>query len=147
MDAIVEICKLRHLPVTRISGDVPKAERQKVVDDFQSLQGAGVLVLSIRAAAVGLNLQSASVVVFTSLEWNPAIEDQATARAWRRGQDKRVVKIRLAYANSIDETILERSRARAAQASELAPSMATPSGHVLAELLKEAVKSWAEVRI
>jgi SNF2 family DNA or RNA helicase len=147
MDAIVEICNLRHLPVTRISGDVPKAERQKIVDAFQSLQGAGVLVLSIRAAAVGLNLQSASVVVFTSLEWNPAIEDQATARAWRRGQEKRVVKIRLAYANSIDETILERSRARAAQASELAPSMATPSGRVLAELLKEAVKSWAEVRI
>lgn len=70
----------------------PKAEvnRQKLIDDFQHRPGFGVIILSPLAAGFGVNIQAANHVVHFTRTWNPAKEDQATARAYRIGQRRAV---------------------------------------------------------
>ena len=96
------------VPVWSVDGRTPIAQRQTIIDRFASIDGPAVLVLNPAAAGVGLNIQAASHVVHFTLEWNPAREAQATARAWRRGQQIPVTVHRLYYAASIDEVILDR---------------------------------------
>lgn len=98
------------VPVWPIDGRTPVAERQKIVDQFSEVAGSAVLVLNPAAAGTGLNIQAASHVVHYTLEWNPAREAQATARAWRRGQQRPVTVHRLFYVGSIDEVIVDRLR-------------------------------------
>ena len=64
-----------------------------------------MLVLNPRAAGVGLNITAANHVIHYNLEWNPALEDQATARAFRRGQDKTVFVYRLYYIDTVEEVV------------------------------------------
>lgn len=91
-----------------INGQVATSDRQKIVDEFSSLKGSGVLVLNPRAAGTGLNITAANHVIHYNLEWNPAVEDQASARAYRRGQTKTVFIHRLFYSNTVEEIINER---------------------------------------
>jgi SNF2 family DNA or RNA helicase len=96
------------VPASCIDGRTPVDERQRIVDAFSGTPGAAFLILNPAAAGVGLNIQAASHVVHYTLEWNPAREAQATARAWRRGQTRPVTVHRLYYVGTIDEAILER---------------------------------------
>jgi len=91
-----------------INGDTPISERQGVVDTFARVPGPGLLALNPRAAGAGLNITAANHVVHYNLEWNPAIEDQASARAYRRGQDRPVTIHRLYFANTVEEAINDR---------------------------------------
>ncbi|MBO7500900.1 MAG: DEAD/DEAH box helicase [Fibrobacterales bacterium] len=93
------------IPVAVINGATPASKRQDVVDAFNALPGCALLVLNPRAAATGLNITSANHVIHYNLEWNPAIEDQASARAYRRGQKKTVFIYRLYYANTVEEFV------------------------------------------
>ncbi len=68
-----------------INGEVT-GNRQAVVDNFNASVGAGALILSPRAAGVGLTITSANHVIHYTREWNPAVENQATDRAYRIGQ-------------------------------------------------------------
>lgn len=95
-------------PVWTVDGRTPVDERQKIIDRYSAGGGPAVLVLNPAAAGTGLNIQAASHVVHYTLEWNPARESQATARAWRRGQAMPVIVHRLFYGSTIDEVILER---------------------------------------
>ena len=94
--------------VDYIDGRVPVADRQKKVDLFTSHNGSALLVLNPKAAGVGLNITAANYVVHFNLEWNPAVEDQASARAHRRGQTKTVMIYRLFYANTVEEIVNDR---------------------------------------
>jgi SNF2 family DNA or RNA helicase len=96
------------VPVDGIDGRVPVDMRQVIIDRFQSQKGPAALLLGPRSAGVGLNITNASHVIHHTLEWNPAIEDQATARAWRRGQELPVTLHRLIYANTVDEVMNDR---------------------------------------
>lgn len=74
-----------------INGDTsanPKTDinRQKPIDDFQGRPGFGVIILSPLAVGFGINIQAANHVIHFTRTWNPAKEDQATARAYRIGQ-------------------------------------------------------------
>lgn len=83
----------RQLAVTRpmiIRGDVPALQRQRIVDDFTKTSGFGALILSPKAAGVGLNIVAANHVIHLDRWWNPAVEDQCTDRAYRIGQTKPV---------------------------------------------------------
>ncbi len=91
-----------------IYGETPIKERQSVVDQFNEYPRPAVLVLNPRAAGVGLNITGANHVIHYNLEWNPAIEDQASARAYRRGQTKTVFVYRLFYENTVEQVINER---------------------------------------
>ncbi len=89
-----------------ISGEDSAAKRKRCVDEFQS-GGVPYMVLSLRAAGVGLNLTEASTVVHFDRWWNPAVEDQATDRAFRIGQKKNVTVYRFVSSDTIEERIDE----------------------------------------
>lgn len=91
-----------------IDGRTPTVDRQKIIDEFSSVKGAAVLVLNPIAAGAGLNITAANHVIHYNPEWNPAKEDQASARAYRRGQDRPVTIHRLLYANTVEEIIDDR---------------------------------------
>ena len=91
-----------------IDGRLPIPERQPLIDQFTAYQGPAVLVLNPRAGGTGLNIAAANHVIQYNPEWNPAIEDQAAARAYRRGQRRPVTIRRLIVANTVEEVIDER---------------------------------------
>jgi SNF2 family DNA or RNA helicase len=96
------------VPAWVLDGRIPPDDRQPMIDRFNEAQGAAVLVANPVAAGLGLNITGANHVIHFTLEWNPAKEDQATARAWRKGQKLPVTIHRLYYVDAIDELILER---------------------------------------
>jgi SNF2 family DNA or RNA helicase len=90
-----------------ISGSVPAAERQLILDAFSAEDGHAVLVAQIEAGGVGLNMQAASVAILTEPQWKPSVEDQAVARLHRMGQTRRVHVHRLLARDSVDQRMLE----------------------------------------
>ncbi|MCF7815297.1 MAG: DEAD/DEAH box helicase [Candidatus Cloacimonetes bacterium] len=110
---VTDIPERINIPCLYIDGRTSIIDRQTIVDSFSQIEGSGVLVLNPRAAGTGLNITAANHVIHYNLEWNPAIEDQATARAYRRGQELPVTVHRLFYPNTVEEIInqrLERKR-------------------------------------
>jgi SNF2 family DNA or RNA helicase len=103
-----EIDRTFGVPTWKINGSVPVPDRQRTVDEFSETSDGAVLVLNPRAAGVGLNITAANHVIHYNLEWNPAVEDQASARAHRRGQTRPVTVHRLFYADTVEETINDR---------------------------------------
>ena len=93
------------IPCNQINGRTPVDERQKIVDDFSEISGSALLILNPRAAGAGINITAANHVIHYNLEWNPAIEDQATARTYRLGQSLPVVVHRMFYTHTIEEVI------------------------------------------
>ena len=77
-------------PVFKIDGSVPAHKRQLEIDRFSNADGAALMFLNPVTAGMGLNITSANHVVHYSRQWNPALEEQATARAFRNGQTKNV---------------------------------------------------------
>ena len=91
-----------------IDGSIPAKDRQSIVDKFTDHTGPGMLVLNPKAAGTGLNITCANHAIHYNLEWNPAVEDQASARIYRRGQNKTVFIYRLYYIDTIEEIINDR---------------------------------------
>ena len=96
------------IPVDGINGNTPVEDRQPIIDRFNGFEGSYLLVLNPRAAGTGLNITAANHVIHYNLEWNPALEDQASARAYRRGQEKTVFVYRLFYAGTVEEIVNQR---------------------------------------
>lgn len=92
----------------QIDGRVSVGDRQRIVDAFSEIRGSMLLVLNPRAAGTGLNITSANHVIHYNLEWNPAVEDQATARVYRIGQEYPVTVHRLYHPGTVEEVINER---------------------------------------
>ncbi len=82
-------------------------ERQTMVENFQTNPADKVFILSLKAAGTGLNLTAASHVIHYDLWWNPAVEAQATDRAYRIGQKKNVMVHRFITKNTFEEKINE----------------------------------------
>ena len=80
------------------------------IDIFSAIEGFSVLILNPKVAGMGLNITSANHVIHYSRQWNPALEEQATARAFRNGQTKDVNAYYLFYVDTIEEVIDERLR-------------------------------------
>jgi SNF2 family DNA or RNA helicase len=97
-----------NIPVLKINGATPVESRQAIVDTFNNMENSALLVLNPRAAGTGLNITSANHVIHYNLEWNPALEDQASARAYRRGQRKTVFIYRLFYIDTVEQIVNER---------------------------------------
>lgn len=100
--------RFQHAFVDFIDGRVPVTERQKIVDQFTSHSGYGALVLNPKAAGTGLNITAANHVIHYNPEWNPALEDQASARAYRRKQTRPVTVHHLFFANTVEEVMVDR---------------------------------------
>ncbi len=95
------------VPTTCYHGGLARGARDKIIEEFQSGEGPGALVLSLKAGGTGLNLTAASHVVLYDRWWNPAVEDQARDRAWRIGQTRTVVSHRLVCPGTVDERVEE----------------------------------------
>ena len=95
-----------------INGSTPANDRQKICDEFEAFDGDACLVLNPRAAGAGLNITAATVVIHFSPFWNPAHELQASARAYRRGQDHPVTIYMLFYEQTLEEVMIERAELR-----------------------------------
>jgi SNF2 family DNA or RNA helicase len=93
-----------------IDGRTPNDERQPLIDIFSSSKGFDVLLLHPRTAGMGFNITAATNVIHYCRQWNPALEEQATARAWRNGQKSIVNVYYMYYADTIEEKIDERIR-------------------------------------
>ena len=88
-----------------LHGGTPIKKRQQMVDAFQRDDGPPFFVLSIKAGGTGLNLTAASHVVHFDRWWNPAIENQATDRAFRIGQKRNVLVHKFVTTGTLEEKI------------------------------------------
>lgn len=91
-----------------IDGRLPIDDRQPLIDRFSAIHGGAVLVLNPKAGGAGLNITAANHVIHYNPEWNPALEDQASARAHRRGQQLPVTVHRLLVADTVEDVVNER---------------------------------------
>jgi SNF2 family DNA or RNA helicase len=82
-------------------------QREEMVQRFQNNRADKIFILSLKAAGTGLNLTAASHVIHYDLWWNPAVENQATDRAYRIGQKKNVMVHRMICKNTFEERIDE----------------------------------------
>jgi SNF2 family DNA or RNA helicase len=96
------------IPVLQVDGRTPVFDRQLLVDQLHTIKTSAAMILNPRAAGVGLNITTANHVVHYNLEWNPAVEDQATARAYRRGAKRPVNVHKLFHASTVEEIINHR---------------------------------------
>ncbi len=96
----------RRISYEYLDGSTPQAERQKRVDAFQN-GSASLFLISLKAGGFGLNLTAADYVIHLDPWWNPAVESQATDRAHRIGQQRRVTVYRLVTKQTIEEKIVE----------------------------------------
>ncbi|MEV5135816.1 DEAD/DEAH box helicase, partial [Streptomyces sp. NPDC053705] len=96
----------RSIPSQLLHGGTPVPERERMVDGFQSGE-VPVFLLSLKAAGTGLNLTRAAHVIHYDRWWNPAVEEQATDRAYRIGQTQPVQVHRLIAEGTVEDRISE----------------------------------------
>jgi SNF2 family DNA or RNA helicase len=120
------------LPYTRLDGSTQN--RGAVVAEFQREDGPPVMLLSLKAGGVGLNLTAADHVFLLDPWWNPAAEDQAADRAHRIGQEKPVFITRLIAAGTVEERVLALQESKRAVAAA-----ALGTGGALAALSRDEV--------
>ena len=88
-----------------LHGSLTRAKRQEAIQAFQNNDRINIFVLSLKAGGVGLNLTSATNVIHYDRWWNPAVENQATDRAYRIGQTKDVTVHKLMTVGTLEERI------------------------------------------
>jgi non-specific serine/threonine protein kinase len=88
-----------------LHGETPVKQRQEIVRRFQEDEAVGFFVLSLKAGGAGLNLTAASHVVHFDRWWNPAVENQATDRAFRIGQTKNVLVHKFVCRGTVEDQI------------------------------------------
>ncbi len=121
-----------------LHGGVPQKERDQMVTDFQESRpdGPKIFVLSLKAGGTGLNLTAANRVFHFDRWWNPAVEDQATDRAFRIGQQRNVFVHKFVCTGTLEERIqqmLERKR-------EVADSLLAAGENWITELSNDELK-------
>ena len=99
--------KIFHRKGLIIHGGVPAKKRSKLVDEFNGENYVPFMVLSVKAGGTGLNLTAANHVIHFDRWWNPAVEDQATDRAFRIGQKNNVLVHKLVSKGTVEEKIDE----------------------------------------
>jgi hypothetical protein len=117
LDLIEPELKKSNIRFSRIDGST--TDRQPIIDDFQSAGGPPVLLMTLRAGGVGLNLTAADHVFLVDPWWNPAAEDQAADRAHRIGQTRPVFIHRLVTRGTVEEKILALQESKRATAEKV----------------------------
>ncbi len=131
-----------------LHGAVPATERERLIGSFQEdKEGPPVFVLSLKAGGFGLNLTEARHVFHYDRWWNPAVEDQATDRAFRIGQKRSVAVYKFICAGTVEERVDELAERKKELAEAVIQSgegfiteLSTDSLRELFELRKEAVE-------
>ncbi|XP_040971618.1 helicase-like transcription factor CHR28 isoform X2 [Gossypium hirsutum] len=104
---LFEAClKSSSIQYRRLDGTMSVAARDKAVKDFNTLPEVSVMIMSLKAASLGLNMVAACHVLLLDLWWNPTTEDQAIDRAHRIGQTRPVTVLRLTVKDTVEDRIL-----------------------------------------
>jgi superfamily II DNA or RNA helicase len=120
-------------------GGLTRKQRDEMVNDFQTDPARRVCILSLKAGGTGINLTAASHVIHYDLWWNPAVESQATDRAFRIGQMRNVMVYRLISKGTIEEKIDVMLREKKALADLTVASGENWIGNLSNEELKSLV--------
>ncbi|XP_052731551.1 helicase-like transcription factor CHR28 isoform X5 [Vigna angularis] len=106
LDLLEECLKKSSINYRRLDGTMSVVARDKAVKDFNTLPEVSVIIMSLKAASLGLNLVVACHVLMLDLWWNPTTEDQAIDRAHRIGQTRPVTVLRLTVKDTVEDRIL-----------------------------------------
>ncbi|MFD7954362.1 DEAD/DEAH box helicase [Streptomyces ardesiacus] len=131
----------RGIPVQFLHGATPVSRREEMVRRFQDGQ-APVFLLSLKAAGTGLNLTRAGHVIHYDRWWNPAVEEQATDRAYRIGQTRPVQVHRLIAEGTVEDRIAELLRTKRA----LADAVLSGGDTALTELSDAELADFVQLR-
>ena len=116
-------------------GSLTVPQREDLIDRFQNNEDSKIMILSLKAGGTGLNLTSATNVIHYDLWWNPAVEDQATDRTYRIGQDKNVMVHRMITLGTFEEKIDEMLKSK----KELADLAVYEGEKIITELTDEEI--------
>ena len=106
LDLVEPALAARGIPFLRLDGSTPVAARRALVGRFQKSVEPLVFLLSLKAGGRGLNLTRANYVIHLDPWWNPAVENQASDRAHRIGQTRKVTVLRLIIRHTVEEKML-----------------------------------------
>lgn len=126
----------KHLAYAYLDGRTPAKERLRLVNAFNAGDTPAFLI-SLKAGGTGLNLTGADMVVHYDPWWNPAVEEQATDRAYRIGQENKVQVLKLIAKDTIEEKIFDLQERKKA----LIDQMIQPGENFLGKLSDEELKS------
>ncbi len=133
-----EDLKREQISYYKITGDTGKAKRLELVDAFNS-DSTPIFLISLKAGGTGLNLTSADIVIHYDPWWNTAVQNQATDRAHRIGQTKRVTVYKMILEDTIEEKIVRLQESKKNLADEIVSteniSLSTLSKEDLMDLL------------
>lgn len=130
-----------NLEVLFFHGGLNKTKRDAVVQKFQEQSGPPVMILSLKAGGFGLNLTQANQIIHLDQWWNPAVEAQATDRAYRIGQKRNVQVRKLICQGTLEEKISAIQKNKL----DLAQQIVLPSKQELTQLSTEDLKSLLEL--
>ena len=116
-------------------GSLTVPQREELINKFQNDDDTKVMILSLKAGGTGLNLTKATNVIHYDLWWNPAVEDQATDRTYRIGQDKNVMVHRMITLGTFEEKIDEMLKSK----KELADMAVYEGEKIITELTDEEI--------
>ena len=129
--------------VLLLHGSLNRQAREKIIDNFQNNKSYPILIATLKTGGVGLNLTSASNVIHYDLWWNPAVENQATDRAYRIGQVRDVMVYRFITKGTLEEKIDLILKNKL----ELFDRTITSSETFITELSDEELKEILELRL
>lgn len=109
LDIIQDFLTMESFSYERIDGSVRGKERWQAIERFRKDPDTFVFLISTRSGGVGLNLQRADTVIFADSDFNPQMDLQAVARAYRLGQTKPIHVIKFLCANTVEESIYRRA--------------------------------------
>ncbi|MDP3486656.1 MAG: DEAD/DEAH box helicase, partial [Bacillota bacterium] len=127
--------KAAGIPYHYLDGSTPSLERMRLVNAFNAGEKP-LFLLSLKAGGTGLNLTGADMVIHCDPWWNPAVEDQATDRAYRIGQQNSVQVYKLIARNTIEERIYELQQAK----RELIDAVIKPGETFLTKMKEEEIR-------
>ena len=107
LNLVKEELDMRNITYEYLDGKNSGKQRKESVANFQSNDNVRVFLISLKAGGTGLNLTAADYVYLLDPWWNPAVENQAIDRAYRIGQDKKVIAYRMISKDTIEEKIMK----------------------------------------
>jgi len=130
--------KLKNMGISYkyLDGQTPAMERVQLVKEF-NVGDQPVFLISLKAGGTGLNLTGADMVIHYDPWWNPAVEDQATDRAYRLGQKKNVQVLKFITKDTIEEKIFQLQQKKKA----LIDQMIQPGGNFLSKLSEDEIRN------
>ena len=106
LDKFGEELKAENIEFYKLTGNTSAMERIELVNRFNHRRDVNVFLISLKAGGTGLNLTGANLVIHFDPWWNPAVESQATDRAYRIGQKRQVEVVKLIAKDTIEEKII-----------------------------------------